>query len=83
MREFEKGDVVCITIPEPNVTNYGYHKYNYQLGIVVWVNASEAWSSINSCQVLIDFSEGVFEEFTLIKGMYDDHLTIISKGDFK
>jgi len=79
-QKIEIGDVVMIQIPEPNVTNYGFQDYNYQIGIV-----SEVYHGFGfySYKIMLDFHKGLYKELSLIIGMYPEHVTLISKADFK
>lgn len=81
---FEKGDVVMITIPSPQLENYGYEMYQFQLGVVITnVRDISRGGGANVVDVLLDYSKGIYEDLKLIKIMYIEHLTLISKGDFK
>lgn len=82
-QDFDIGDVVMILIPEPNVTNYGYYEYNYQLGIITGNVRLHHTPKISACDVMLDFQKGLFEEFQLIRGMYADHLILIEKDVFE
>lgn len=79
--KFKKGDLVLILIPEPNVSNYEYHHFNYQLGIVM-SDIKCHTCTVCSVDVMLDFQQGLFEEFQLIIGMYIDHLIKISPSEF-
>lgn len=83
VNRFNDGDLVMVLIPEPNVTNYGFHKYNYQLGIVKKFHPDPDFSDkYSTYSVIMDSKEGVYEELQHVVKMYHDHIILIERKAF-
>ena len=81
--KFNKSDLVMVLIPEPNVTNYNYQKYNYQLGIVEQFHPDTGFYKDDGYSIILDENDGLFEPLRHIVRMYADHILLIEKGAFK